>query len=366
VLPGGAETRYDAARVGRATAVLSPEAPVQGKSGKANRRDHRMQRTYMSNWRTLSKATTLSRILDESNCPVARMRLYSQGIQTNNRIYAYEAVTGDKGCLACGNCIDACPVVREKKRFVFVQNQRTSMALENIVGPECRRCYACIRTCPQVTKPVKEFSLGFRRAERFVHNYTAVLIITLAATGIFMFHFGEDISVWQQRALAVTHAFFGFFLLIAPLLYWLLDPAHLKRAIANSMRFGRQDLTWLKEFRNFIGRPQSHPLPCWTEFNTYHKFWFSYLLSVLPLLGLTGIINLMGESLVGPAWAAAGDWIHLSLAMITDLLILTHIYFKILRQVFRNMYDLSTYYQEKGSLHYPFSYDPKSASKSKL
>ena len=128
----------------------------------------------MKNWQSFFRSRNLERILDGNNCPVARMRLFSQGIQTNNRIFLYESITGDKGCLACGNCIDACPVVREKKRFVFTQNQRTSMALENIVNEECRRCYACVRACPQVSKPTKEFVMGFRRVEKFIHAFTAV------------------------------------------------------------------------------------------------------------------------------------------------------------------------------------------------
>lgn len=314
----------------------------------------------MNDWRTFLKSTNLGRILDENNCPVARMRLFSQGVQTNNRIHANETVTGDKGCLACGNCVDACPVVREKQRFVFVQNQRTSMALENIVASECRRCYACIRACPQVTKSVKEFSLGFRRAERFVHQYTAVLIFLLAATGIFMFHYGVHIPVWQQQGLTLMHAFAGFFLVAAPLLYRLLDRPHFTRALTNSFRFGKQDLTWLKAFFNFIKGPQKNPLPCWKEFNTYHKFWFSYLLLAVPVFGLTGVINLMGESIVGQTWATAGYWLHTVLAMMTDALILVHIYFKLLRHIFRDLLDMSSYFQKERSFHYPFSYRPKS------
>ncbi len=314
----------------------------------------------MSDLHTFSKATNLEKILDENNCPVARMRLFSQGVQINNRIFAYETITGDKGCLACGNCTDACPVVREKKRFVFVQNQRTSMALENIVGTECRRCYNCIRVCPQVTKTVKEFSLGFRRAERFVHHYTALLIFLLAATGIFSFHYAAHIPVWQQQGLTLIHALAGFFLLGAPLLYWLLDRTHFHRALANSFRFGKEDLAWLKGFLNFLKGPRKNPLPCWKEFNTYHKFWFAYLLLVVPVLGLTGAINLMGESIVGQPGITISFWIHLSLALVTDLLILTHIYFKILRLIFRNITDMFTFFKKTRSFHYPFSYDPKS------
>ena len=80
-------------------------------------------------------------ILDLNQTPVARMRLFSDGINANTRLFLHDTAIGDRACLACGNCVDACPVVRDKQRFVFLQNQRTSMALENIVGTECRRCY---------------------------------------------------------------------------------------------------------------------------------------------------------------------------------------------------------------------------------
>ena len=122
---------------------------------------------------------TLDHVLDETECPVARMRLLSDGINPNNRFFEPDDVIGDRGCTACGNCVDACPVVREKYRFVFLQSQRTSMALENMVGIECRRCYKCIVSCPQVSKAVKEYALGFRRGEKTVHLLAALTIVLL-------------------------------------------------------------------------------------------------------------------------------------------------------------------------------------------
>ena len=108
-------------------------------------------------------------ILDESICPVARMRLLSDGMSYNNRLLAYESVMGDKACLSCGNCVDACPVVIENHGFIYLPNQRTSMALELMVGLECRRCYRCIQSCPQVDKPIKEYATSFRRGEKIIH-----------------------------------------------------------------------------------------------------------------------------------------------------------------------------------------------------
>lgn len=304
-----------------------------------------------------SKSQNLSRILDNNNSPVARMRLFSEGIRTNNRIVDYEPITGDKGCLACGNCIDACPVVREKRRFVFTLNQRTSMSLENIVGEECRRCYACVRACPQVGKPTKEFVIGFRRGEKAVHACMAALIFFLMATGIFMFHYKELIPGWQQTIFKFSHAVAGVFLILMPLVYFFVDRAHLKRAVVNSFRFGKADLDWLKDFWAYLKQPGRHPLPNWKEFNTYHKFWFAYLAVMIPVLGVTGLVNLvMGDA------AGISVGLHAFFALTVDLLVLTHLYFKIIRRIFRDISDLKDSFEKKGHLHFPFLYDPKSDS----
>ena len=41
--------------------------------------------------------------------PVARFRLLSKGMEPYHRLYIVDEgsdITGDKGCIACGNCID--------------------------------------------------------------------------------------------------------------------------------------------------------------------------------------------------------------------------------------------------------------------
>jgi cytochrome b subunit of formate dehydrogenase len=236
------------------------------------------------------------------------------------------------------------------------------MSLENIVNTECRRCYACVRACPQVSKPTKEFVLGFRRAEKFIHAFAAVLIFLLAATGIFMYHYKAVIPGWQQLGFRAFHAFAGVMLLSAPLLFFLLDRSHFIRAIKNSFRFNAADIAWVKDFWRYLKRPGRNPLPSWKEFNTYHKFWFVYLMTVVPLLGISGFINLIGESAVSPALFGFSSWMHAFFALITDLLVLTHIYFKILRHIFRNIVDMGSSFQNSGNFHYPFLYDPKSGS----
>lgn len=303
---------------------------------------------------SLRKSKNLLHILDNNNSPVARTRLFSDGIGTNNRVVEYEPITGDRGCLACGNCVDACPVVREKRRFVFTVNQRTSMSLENIVGEECRRCYACVRSCPQVSKTTKEFVLGFRRGEKVVHALTAALIFILAATGIFLHHYGEFIPQLHQTMISTLHITAGIMLIMMPLLYLILDKQHFKRAVKNSFHFGREDTIWLRNFGRYLRKPSRNPLPNWHEFNTYHKFWFSYLALMIFVMAGSGIVKLFfGEN------AGVFADIHVFFALTLDILVLTHLYFKIIRRIHRDSVDLISCFCKNGHLNFPFRYDPR-------
>jgi len=66
-------------------------------------------------------------------------------------------ITGDKGCLACGNCIDSCPVLRKDPARLQKTEQRTSFALEACVGEDCEQCYSCVLACPQVDTAYKDY-----------------------------------------------------------------------------------------------------------------------------------------------------------------------------------------------------------------
>jgi len=103
----------------------------------------------------------LDRILEIKEPPVARCRLLSGGMKPYNRLHLeQESVTGDKACLGCGNCLDFCPVIiREPGRFDRTM-QRTSMALESVVGDDCEQCSACIIACPQVDFNIKNYILS--------------------------------------------------------------------------------------------------------------------------------------------------------------------------------------------------------------
>ncbi len=99
-------------------------------------------------------------ILNTKEPPVARFRLLSRGMEPYHRLYIKAPdvdITGDKGCLACGNCIDSCPVLRKDPSRLQKTEQRTSFALEACVGEDCEQCYSCVLACPQVDTAYKDY-----------------------------------------------------------------------------------------------------------------------------------------------------------------------------------------------------------------
>ncbi|MFH0824842.1 MAG: 4Fe-4S dicluster domain-containing protein [Pseudomonadota bacterium] len=99
-------------------------------------------------------------ILKEKLPPVARFRLLSKGIEPYHRLNVKDPendITGDKACVACGNCIDSCPVLRKHQDRFEKTAQRTSFALEACVGEDCEQCYSCVLACPQVDTVYKDY-----------------------------------------------------------------------------------------------------------------------------------------------------------------------------------------------------------------
>lgn len=100
----------------------------------------------------------LNVILDTKEPPVARCRLLSKGIEPYHRLYLdNDNIEGDKACLACGNCVDSCPVLRKEPERLVKTEQRTSFALESTVGEDCEQCYSCTLACPQVDINIKDY-----------------------------------------------------------------------------------------------------------------------------------------------------------------------------------------------------------------
>jgi len=289
------------------------------------------------------------------------MRLFSEGISLNNRLTMPDEVIGDQGCLACGNCVDACPVVRENYHFVFLQNQRTSMALENMVGEECRRCYKCTIACPQVSKSIKEYALAFRRGEKVVHLLTAALVVSLAATGITLMHYTNFLPAQEVTILRWSHRILGVFLLLMPILYFILDKKHMFRFLAKIYLCDRRDWDWLKALLRHIGNNTKYTMPKRAQFNPGQKAWYLYSACIIfPILGTTGIIQWIGldYGYINVSFLSLIMLVHMIVALTTDLLLFVHIYIKYLRNWVILAFDIIKAFIIKRHLIYPLLYRP--------
>ena len=307
----------------------------------------------------LNKSQLRDFILDEALTPVARMRLFSDGVNQNTRIFQHETVIGDRACLACGNCVDACPVVKDKQRFVFIQNQRTSMALENIVGLECRRCFNCIQSCPQVSKINKDHAASFRRGEKMVHLLFACFILLLAGTGIFTLHYEDILPGFEKTLLQYTHRTLGILLILVPLLYFIVDRHHLFRLLRKIFIWDYTDRQWIQEIVRHIKESKKYPMPYVGEFNTGQKAWYLYIICMFSIMSVTGLLLIFAFDNTASFGYLLTKFVHLFFGLMTDLLLFVHIYLKYLRKWAILVWDIATVFLEKRHLNYAELYGKK-------
>jgi ferredoxin len=109
--------------------------------------------------------TILNEVLNTKCPPVGRCRLLSSGFGTAHSLNIAEEISGHKECLGCGNCVDICPLLTREPSRREKTAQRTSMALESIVGEECDLCDACVLVCPQVDTTIKNYVVSHRMVE---------------------------------------------------------------------------------------------------------------------------------------------------------------------------------------------------------
>lgn len=107
----------------------------------------------------------LNEILNTRSPPVGRCRLLSSGLSPTHTLNVIEDISGHQECLGCGNCVDICPFLSREPSRREKTEQRSSMALESIVGEDCDRCGACILVCPQVDTTIKHYVVNQRMIE---------------------------------------------------------------------------------------------------------------------------------------------------------------------------------------------------------
>ncbi len=115
---------------------------------------------------TADRKRAADHILDIKEPPVARCRLLSRGIEPYHRLYTpADEIDGDQACVACGNCVDSCPVLRREPERLDATQQRTSFNLENTVADDCEQCYSCLLACPQVDTEIKDYVVDEKMIE---------------------------------------------------------------------------------------------------------------------------------------------------------------------------------------------------------
>lgn len=291
-------------------------------------------------------------LLDEAWSPVARFRLLSHGVNENTRLLDSSQVTGDCACLACGNCVDACPVVKLNVGLVFDQNQRTSMALENYVQEECRRCYRCVESCPQVSKDMKEYTAGFRRVEKIVHLLAAFTIVFLALTGVTHSHYADVLGSFEADFLKYAHRTIGVLSIFIPILYYKLDINHFRRTIKKIFSWGNADWRWMKNTWSHIFMPSNHKALVRNEFNPGQKIWYLFIMSFFPVLYLSGLSAMFMGSSNEITSLVNMKVFHMMVALFFDITLFIHIYIKYIREWIKDGFKLFKNYKETKSFVY--------------
>jgi cytochrome b subunit of formate dehydrogenase len=291
-------------------------------------------------------------LLDEAWSPVARFRLLSDGVNENTRLLDSSQVTGDRACLACGNCVDVCPVVKLNVGLVIDQNQRTSMSLENYVQEECRRCYRCVETCPQVSKDLKEYTAGFRRVEKIVHLLAAFTIVSLAVTGVTHSHYVDVLGSFEADSLKYAHRTIGVLSIFIPILYYKLDISHFRRTVKKIFIWGNADWEWIKNTGSHIFTPSNHKALARNEFNPGQKIWYLFIMSFFPVLYLSGLSPMfMGGSNESTSLVNLKVF-HMMFALPFDIMLFIHIYIKYIREWIKDGFKLFKNYKETKSFVY--------------
>jgi len=286
----------------------------------------------------------LDEILDRVHPPVPRCRIISNGLAQNHTLNVSDDISGTRACLSCGNCVDACPVVASKPEgTMFV---RTSMLLEHVVAEECRRCYQCVAACPQVNRAIKDYVRAFRRVERASHWDLLVAYLVLMCTGILINHWGTGLPADLRFALGVAHRLFAVGLLLAPLLLLFGDTHHTIMAVRKAVTWSREDLAWFRDawawFRSF-GKEGALKRGA---YNPGQRLWYLYVPTAIAIFAVTGALKWLGADIVGKGTVERATLVHLTTAVVTDVLLVLHIYLKLMWPVLRDAIRGTRYYFE--------------------
>ena len=286
----------------------------------------------------------LDEILDRVHPPVPRCRIISNGLAQNHTIQVSDDISGTRACLSCGNCVDACPVVSSKPEgTMFV---RTSMLLEHVVAAECRRCYQCVAACPQVNRAIKDYVRAFRRIERASHWDLLVSYLILMTTGILINHWGTGLPADLRFAFGVVHRVFAVGLFLAPLIFVFGDRRHFVMAVKEAVTWSRDDSTWFRDTWAWLKSFGKEGALKRGAYNPGQRLWYLYVPAAILIFAVTGTLKWLGADVVGKVTVERATLVHITLAVVTDVLLVLHIYLKLVWPVLRDAIRSTRYYFE--------------------
>ncbi|QJW47247.1 4Fe-4S dicluster domain-containing protein [bacterium BFN5] len=288
----------------------------------------------------------ITNLLDTAWSPVAKMRLLSGGISPNNLLDGSDEIVGQKACIACGNCVDACPVVLRELDCVQTQTNRNSLYLETIVDDKCLRCYQCIQACPQVDRAIKLTAARHRIAERLAHWWLGIAYIITAISGILIYHSRNDWSPLFALEVSAAHKFGAIMWLLSPVLFFLFDRYHFARTLKAITSLGWRDVVWWKEFITSVFTKAKRPFE--GEYNSGQKTWYIVVLGSMVVLGVSGIARWGWEDSMDAVMLKQIILIHTIAARVIDISFAYHFGRKLLmrvwkrsRHIFRDSYSCS-------------------------
>lgn len=277
----------------------------------------------------------INNILDTAWSPVAKLRLLSTGISPNHLLEGAGDIVGQKACLACGNCIDGCPVVLREREDIDLQAHRTSLHLETIVEDSCIRCYSCIKACPQVDPALKLYADSHRFTEWVVHWWIAIAYILTAATGILLNHFKGEWSTEFAALVSISHKIGAIMWMLSPFIFYFFDKYHFKRTWRAITSLGKKDAAWWVDFvKSVFGRSKR---PFEGEYNAGQKTWYIVVLGGMVVLGVTGIVRWGWESQLSAQAVMAVTILHILAALFVDCSVAYHFGRKYLMRTLRRV-----------------------------
>ncbi|HEX9016901.1 MAG TPA: hypothetical protein VF960_12990, partial [Chloroflexota bacterium] len=155
-------------------------------------------------------------------------------------------------------------------------------------------------------------------------------------TGIVINHWGTGLPGDLRFYLGAIHRLFTLGLVAAPLIWFAFDRHHFRLAAKYSLHWTSADMLWARDTARWIASWGRHGAVRRGAFNPGQRFWYIYVPSALAVFAVTGAIKWLGPGVAGDAAVGLATVIHVGLALATDLLLLLHVYLKLVLPVLRD------------------------------